>query len=148
MASPRVQNGHGERLRAVEFRPAPAQGSPTARYQNPAPFTVSAWWTSWVERARRPLWLYREMPGDRAWRTDLSLASTVHRPSWQASRASAARLPRPDYRSFSDALSGASDTTDSSIADAANAVNLPSFGIDDPMHSGTANVVLPGSLAK
>ena len=35
------------------------------------------------------------------------------------------------------------------MANAAKAVNLvPSFGINDPMDSGTANVVLPGLLAK
>jgi hypothetical protein len=56
-----------------------------------------------VERALRELWIYRQAPDDRAWRIAHSLASTVHRPSWQASRASAARLARPDNRSFSDA---------------------------------------------
>ena len=35
------------------------------------------------------------------------------------------------------------------MANAAKAVNLvPSFGINDPMDSGTANIVLPGLLAK
>jgi len=41
-------------------------------------------------------------PGDRAQRSVLSEASTVRRPSWQASRASAADLGRPDNRLFSD----------------------------------------------
>src|SRR5215470_16588741 len=40
-------------------------------------------------------------PGDRAQRSVLSEASTVRRPSWQASRASAADLVRPDNRLFS-----------------------------------------------
>jgi hypothetical protein len=54
---------------------------------------------SWVERAQRPLWLYRQAPGDRARRSVLSEASTVRRVSWRALRASVADL-LPGYKRF------------------------------------------------
>jgi hypothetical protein len=72
------------------------------RGPEPAPFTVSAWRASWVERASRPLWLYRQTPGDRARRSVLFEASTVRRGSWRAGRASA-DLPPGDKRSLSEA---------------------------------------------
>src|SRR3981189_51666 len=53
---------------------------------------------SWVERAQRPLWLYRQTPGDSARRSVLSEASTVRRVSWRAFRASAADLLPGDKR--------------------------------------------------
>lgn len=83
--------------------------APSGPFSSPEPATTKLTTTgrlsraSRVERAPRELWLYRQAPDDRAWRTALSLASAVHRPSWQASRASAARLARPDNRSSSDA---------------------------------------------
>jgi hypothetical protein len=45
-------------------------------------------------------------------------------------------------------LSGTSETTDSSIADAANAVNIPPFDIDDPTHSGQPILCSQDSPAK
>src|SRR5450755_152447 len=53
--------------------------------------------------AQLPLWLYHRAPGDLARRSVLSRASTVRRPSWQASRASAADLLPGDKHFFSEA---------------------------------------------
>jgi len=77
-------------------------GTKVRRGPEPAPFTVSAWRASWVERARRPVWFYRQMPGDRARRSVLFEASSVRRGSWQAYRASADLLPG-DRRLLSEA---------------------------------------------
>jgi hypothetical protein len=77
-------------------------GTKVRRGPESAPFTVSAWRASWVERARRPFWLYRQMPGDRARRSVLFEVSSVRRGSWQAYRASADLLPG-DRRLLSEA---------------------------------------------
>src|SRR5450631_443853 len=89
--------------------------------------------------AQLPLWLYHRAPGDLARRSVLSRASTVRRPSWQASRASAADLLPGDKHFF---FGGAVASARASISDepAVEVVHPPSERLDSSSAPATSAV--------